>query len=185
LTAWPSRLKIVFVARHDRTSPKLPVTEAVEMTVGEVMITKPKTLPATVLVGDVRQVFEQPSHRTVLLTDDGTFRGAIERERLPADAREDEPAARYADIQPLTVTPAMRDARVRVGESLCQSVVALGRLGSGVRIKVLREPAGSCTLIGAPARRPIPESLRGSTRAVSGGHRRSRHGRGGRSAGLV
>jgi CBS domain-containing protein len=106
-TAWPSRLKIVLVARRDSTSPKIPVIEAVEMTVGEVMITNPKTLPVTVLVRDVRQVFEQPSHRTVLLTDDGTFRGAIERERLPTDAREDEPAARYADIQPLTVTPAM------------------------------------------------------------------------------
>jgi CBS domain-containing protein len=77
------------------------------MTVGEVMIAKPKTLSARALVRDVRRVFEQPSHRLVLLTDDGIFRGAIERERLPTDASENEPAARYAEPHPVTVTPSM------------------------------------------------------------------------------
>ena len=71
------------------------------------MIVRPKTLPATVVVRDVRAVFGQPSHRTVLLTDNGIFRGSIERERLPADADDDEPAARYAEIQPVTATPDM------------------------------------------------------------------------------
>lgn len=74
------------------------------MTVGDVMIAKPKTLPAGALVRDVRRVFEQSSHRLVLLTDDGIFRGAIERERLPTDASEDEAAARYAEPRPVTVT---------------------------------------------------------------------------------
>ena len=77
------------------------------MTVGEVMVAEPKTLSAGVLVRDVRRVFEQPSHRLVLLTDDGIFRGAIERERLPADAADDEPAARYAEPHSVTVTPSM------------------------------------------------------------------------------
>jgi CBS domain-containing protein len=71
------------------------------------MIAKPKTLPATALVGDVRAVFGQPSHRTVLLTDDGVFCGSIERDRLPADANDDELAAHYAEIQPVTATPGM------------------------------------------------------------------------------
>jgi len=81
--------------------------EAVVLTVGEVMIARPKTQPGDALVADVRRAFENPSVRTVLLADDGVFRGAIERERLPDDAPADEPAARYADTAPVTATPAM------------------------------------------------------------------------------
>ncbi len=81
--------------------------EAAEMTVGEVMMSKPKTHPADALVGDIRRAFEQPSVRTVLLADDGSFRGALARDQLPADARDDEPAITYADAQPVTATPAM------------------------------------------------------------------------------
>jgi CBS domain-containing protein len=95
------------VASLDRTSPRIPVTEVLDLTVGDVMIAQPKTLAATVLVRDVRETFGQASHRTVLLTDDGDFRGAIERERLPAGAADDEPAARYAETQPVTATPDM------------------------------------------------------------------------------
>jgi CBS domain-containing protein len=77
------------------------------MTVGEVMIAKPKTLPTDAVVADVRRVFENPSVRTVLLADDGTFRGAIERDLVPADAPADGAALRYAQTDPVTVTPAM------------------------------------------------------------------------------
>lgn len=80
--------------------------EATEMTVGEVMIARPKTQPGDALVGDVRRVFEQPSVRTVLLADDGVFRGAIERDDVPADAADGEPAITYADTEPVTATPA-------------------------------------------------------------------------------
>lgn len=74
------------------------------MTVGEVMIAKPKTMPSGALVADVRRAFENPSVRTVLLADDGAFRGAIERELLPAGALGDERALRYADTDPVTTT---------------------------------------------------------------------------------
>ncbi len=80
--------------------------EAVVLTVGEVMIARPKTQPGDTLVGDVRRAFEQPSVRTVLLADDGVFRGAIERDDVPADAADDEPAITYADTEPVTATPA-------------------------------------------------------------------------------
>ncbi len=66
----------------------------------------PKTLPGDVLVAEVRRAFELSSVRTVLLADDGVFRGAIQRDDLPADAPADERAARYADTQPVTATPA-------------------------------------------------------------------------------
>jgi len=86
---------------------RVTTDEVIEMTVGEVMMPEPKTHPADALVGDVRRAFEKPSVRTVLLADGGVFRGAIERDDLPEDAREDEPAAQYADTQPVTATPAM------------------------------------------------------------------------------
>jgi CBS domain-containing protein len=81
--------------------------EVIRMTVGEVMIAKPKTVPGDVPIGEVRRAFEQPSVRTVLLADDGVFRGAIERDQLPDQALADVPAARYADPRPATATPAM------------------------------------------------------------------------------
>ena len=77
------------------------------MTVGEVRIAKPKTLPTDTTVGDVRRVFENPSVRTVLLADGGTFRGAIERDLVPADAPAEGAALPYAQSEPATVTPAM------------------------------------------------------------------------------
>jgi CBS domain-containing protein len=86
---------------------RVTTDEVIEMTVGEVMMPEPKTHPADALVGDVRRAFEKPSVRTVLLADGGVFRGAIERDDLPEDAREDEPAVQYADTQPVTATPAM------------------------------------------------------------------------------
>ena len=86
---------------------RIASADVVEMTVGDVMMARPKTLPGDVLVADVRRAFELPSVRTVLLADDGMFRGAIERDDLPADALADERATRYADTQPVTATPAM------------------------------------------------------------------------------
>jgi CBS domain-containing protein len=85
---------------------RIATADVVEKTVGEVMMARPKTVPGDVLVADVRRAFELPSVRTVLLADDGVFRGAIQRDDLPADAPADEPAARYADTQPVSATPA-------------------------------------------------------------------------------
>jgi CBS domain-containing protein len=86
--------------------------QAVDMLVGDVMIPNPKTLPASAVVGDVRGVFEKKNVRTVLLAEDGVFRGAIERDGLPATATDDDPALRFADAEPLSTTPGtpMRDA---------------------------------------------------------------------------
>jgi len=80
--------------------------EAAVLTVGEVMISRPKTQSSDAALADVRRAFENPSVRTVLLADDGVFRGAIEREAVPADAPDDAPAMRYADTAPVTATPA-------------------------------------------------------------------------------
>jgi CBS domain-containing protein len=91
------------MARTDRVTSE----EAAVLTVGEVMIARPKTQPGDALVGDVRRAFENPSVRTVLLADDGVFRGALERDHLPENAPDHDPALRYADAQPVTATAAM------------------------------------------------------------------------------
>jgi CBS domain-containing protein len=85
--------------------------QAEKLLVAEVMIAKPKTLPASARVGEVRGVFEKKNVRTVLLVEGSEFRGAIERDSLPATAADDEPALRFADAEPLTTTPdtPMRD----------------------------------------------------------------------------
>ena len=97
------------MARVDGT---LTREQAVDMLVADVMIPNPKTLPASALVGDVRGVFEKKNVRTVLLAENGVFRGAIERGGLPATATDDDPALRFADAEPLSTTPGtpMRDA---------------------------------------------------------------------------
>ncbi|HUA05382.1 MAG TPA: CBS domain-containing protein [Solirubrobacteraceae bacterium] len=82
--------------------------EAAVLTVGEVMIPRPKTMPADALVADARRAFENPSVRTVLLADDdGTFAGAVERDAVPAGASDDDHVATYADTDPVTATPDM------------------------------------------------------------------------------
>jgi CBS domain-containing protein len=85
--------------------------QAREMLVAEVMIANPKTLAAGASVGEVRRVFGKKTVRTVLLVDGDTFRGAIERDGLPGNASDDEPALRFADADPQTTTPGtpMRD----------------------------------------------------------------------------
>jgi CBS domain-containing protein len=119
------------MARSGRVSSD----EVVEMTVGEVMIANPKTLPGDAPVADVRRAFEHPSVRTVLLADDGLFRGAIERAQLPGRARADEPAVRYADPDPVTATPAtpIAEAMERLQDQAEPRLIVLDEDGSTLR----------------------------------------------------
>ncbi len=89
----------------ESSSRTISIDDAEGQLVEDVMISRPKTLPGGALVADVRLQFDRPSVRTVLLADDGRFVGAIERDRLPEDASDQEPATRYIDEQPTTVTP--------------------------------------------------------------------------------
>ena len=77
------------------------------LTVGEAMIRAPKTLPANASVADARRLFDRPNIRTVLLTEGEAFAGAIERDRLPADAPDSTPAREYVEPEPVTATPGM------------------------------------------------------------------------------
>ena len=85
----------------------MTVKDAAGLTVGEVMLARPKTLAATSSVAAVRVAFERPTVRTVLLADGERFVGAIERTGLPADAPDEALARDYVEADPLTATPGM------------------------------------------------------------------------------
>ena len=88
-------------------SKSVALDDALAMTVGEVMIRAPKTLPVDSVVGDIREVFERPHVRTALLADGVRFAGVIERDGLPADAPYDAPARDYVEADPLIVPPGL------------------------------------------------------------------------------
>ncbi len=85
----------------------MTVEDAAGLTVGDVMLARPKTLAGDSDVATVRVAFERPTVRTVLLADGARFVGAIERTGLPDDAPDEAPARTYVEADPLTVTPGM------------------------------------------------------------------------------
>jgi len=70
--------------------------EAQARLVRDVMVRRPKTMPADSSVADVRAQFQNPSVQTALLADGGRFAGAIGRDDLPDAAAGDEAASAYA-----------------------------------------------------------------------------------------
>jgi CBS domain-containing protein len=64
--------------------------DAATLTVGEVMISRPKTLPLTATVADARRMFENASVRTALVVDDGHYAGELTR--ADVDGQDDDAA---------------------------------------------------------------------------------------------
>jgi CBS domain-containing protein len=93
------------VVTGDRSRHRIPREEALPLTVGEVMIARPKTFASAVQLGEVRQAFEQSSQRVVLLADGPTFQGAVDRNALDPRAPDTAPAATFARRDVTTVTP--------------------------------------------------------------------------------
>jgi CBS domain-containing protein len=79
--------------------------DAEQLTVGEAMLSRPKTLSAGATVADLRRMFEKGTMRTVLLVDGETFVGTVERPDLPDTAGDGEPARAYARLDAERVTP--------------------------------------------------------------------------------
>jgi CBS domain-containing protein len=73
--------------------------------VRDVMVKRPKTLPADATVGDLRRQFENPRVQTALLADAGRFAGAIAPTELPETAEPSEPARAYARVDIPTLAP--------------------------------------------------------------------------------
>ena len=73
------------------------------LTVADVMLRHPKTLPSSASVREVRELLERPSVQMVLLADEGVFAGAVTE--LPDHALGDEPALPFADPSPTSLRP--------------------------------------------------------------------------------
>jgi CBS domain-containing protein len=108
---------------------------AVELTVGEAMLSRPKTLSADATVGDLRRAFAVETTRMALLVDGDAFAGAVERGSLPASAGDDEPALGYARADIARVRPGlpMRDAMPYLEESEVGRVVVVDEDGVTLR----------------------------------------------------
>jgi CBS-domain-containing membrane protein len=69
---------------------------AEQLTVGEVMLARPKTLGTDATVADLRRLFENRSVRTALLVDGEAFFGTVERDDVPDTAGAGETAKAFA-----------------------------------------------------------------------------------------
>ncbi|MFZ1997494.1 MAG: CBS domain-containing protein [Solirubrobacteraceae bacterium] len=90
----------------DRSRQRIPLEQALPLTVGDVMIARPKTLPSDITVGEVRHAFAQSSQRVVLLVDGATFSGAIDRDAVDPHAPDSASAVVFASRDVASVTPA-------------------------------------------------------------------------------
>lgn len=81
------------------------LAEAAVLTVGEVMISRPKTLPLTATVAEARAMFENPSVRTALVVDDGRYAGELTR----ADVEGKDDGTVLADLASTTATVSQTD----------------------------------------------------------------------------
>ena len=75
------------------------------LTVADVMVRRPKSVPRDATVGEVRRKFEKPGLRTLLVVDGDAFCGTIERADLPDSAPDAAPALDFARTDAETVAP--------------------------------------------------------------------------------
>jgi predicted transcriptional regulator len=90
--------------------PKAHLDERDVRVVRDVMVARPKTLPADATVADLRRLFENTHVISALLVDGTAFAGAVHRDGVPADAP-DTMAAR--DLARRDVPTARRDTPVK------------------------------------------------------------------------
>jgi len=133
------------IETYENPSRTLSRETVLALTVGEVMIPRPKTLSPDARVSEVRALLERRGVRTVLLAEGGAFRGAIDRGGLLADAADDEPASRYAELEPVSVTPEtpMTKAIELLASSSEPRLIVLDRDGVTLRGLVCSKPGGA------------------------------------------
>lgn len=76
-----------------------------DLLVRDVMIARPKTLPATATVAQVRDMFANPHVLSALLVDGTAFAGVIDRASLSDDVSGEAAARDVADVGVPTVRP--------------------------------------------------------------------------------
>jgi hypothetical protein len=75
-------------------NPAIPIEE--DLLVRDVMVSRPKTLPAGASVGDLRRLFGNGHVMTALLIDGDAFAGAVDRHSVPSDLPDTAPARSLA-----------------------------------------------------------------------------------------
>jgi predicted transcriptional regulator len=93
------------MSAQECTNENVPRTAAAERRVRDVMVARPKTLPASVGVGELRALFANPHVRTALLVDGVRFAGTVDRDAVPVDAADDRPAGELARRDVATIGP--------------------------------------------------------------------------------
>ncbi|MEA2323044.1 MAG: hypothetical protein QOD81_2894 [Solirubrobacteraceae bacterium] len=84
---------------------KMRRDEAAGLRVQDVMVRRPKTVPADATVAELREHFRNPRVRTALLADGSRFAGAVAAEELPDGADGCGPARAYARLDVPSVAP--------------------------------------------------------------------------------
>lgn len=85
--------------------PKISDIRNSELSVGDVMVRHPKTMPASATVADLRRTFANPHVISALLVDGSSFAGLVNRVDVLDAARDDAPARDFADVEVATVRP--------------------------------------------------------------------------------
>lgn len=85
--------------------PKISDIRNSELSVGDVMVRRPKTMPASASVADLRRTFANPHVVSALLVDGACFAGLVNRVDVPDAVRDDAPARDFADVEVVTVRP--------------------------------------------------------------------------------
>src|SRR5919199_18420 len=132
---------------------KVTREDAAAQLVRDVMVRRPKTLPAHSTVADLRAHFENPRVRTALLADDGRFAGAIAPEELPDGAAGAEPARAYAAADVPTVGPdvPMADALALMERRGDRRLVVLADDGETLLGLLCLDKTGTSFCVDAPA----------------------------------
>jgi predicted transcriptional regulator len=131
--------------------------EAAARRVSDVMVRRPKTLPADASVAELREHFTNPRVQTALLADEGRFAGAIAPSELPADAPPTGAARDYARLDVPTMAPdaTMADALALMDSRGDHRLVVLDGEGDGATLVGLlcldRTGASFCTEVPAQA----------------------------------
>jgi CBS domain-containing protein len=105
-------------------NPAIPIEDG-EL-VRDVMVRRPKTLPADSSVGDLRRLFSNAHVMTALLVDGDAFAGAVDRHSVPDDSADDSPARSLATSGDVIGPDApMADAVARLEERGTDRLIVL------------------------------------------------------------
>jgi predicted transcriptional regulator len=138
--------------KHDNVARE----EAAERLVGDVMVRRPKTLPADATVAQLREHFANPRVQTALLADAGRFAGAIAPSELPDDAPPTAAARDYARLDVPTMAPdaTMADAMALMDRRGDHRLVVLDGDGATLVGLLCLDRSGTSFCTEVPAQAP-------------------------------